>query len=459
MGYTWGYTLAKSLTIEAVRRYPRPDDRRYVKDANTRGLYLILEPSGLKRWALRYKVGTENKGRQYWYPLAPFGEDLEGHLDLNQARAAVQAWRGRIAAGELPHVVRAWQADAQEREQKLRDGAPTVADLGTLFRERYLESNTRRPDARMVAFHKWVVPELGGTKLVDVKRRDLNCVLEAVEDAGKLVTANSLARLLGQMFRWAVDRDYIPDSPAERLSAGKSHTPRSRVLTDEEIRAVSLVLDRDDLKMSTAIRIGLKLLLLTGARSGELAAAKWADVQVTGDMAQWTIPAQVTKGGRTHLVPLAPGATRLFTSLHALTGDTPYCLPAAERVRRASRAGSRRRMPTGHLDSHAIATALRRTILQLKKRKELTFKPFGAHDLRRTLRTGLSRIGIAADLAERVIGHAVRNPLVSTYDVYDRLKERRAALVKWDAEVRRILTSKPEDKVKELSTQRAARPN
>ena len=57
------------------------------------------------------------------------------------------------------------------------------------------------------------------------------------------------------------------------------------------------------------------------------------------------------------------------------------------------------------------------------------------------MRTGLARLGVPAELAERVIGHKPRNMLIATYDHYDRIAERREALNKWDREVNRILSA------------------
>ena len=122
-----------------------------------------------------------------------------------------------------------------------------------------------------------------------------------------------------------------------------------------------------------------------------------------------------------------------------------------ERVHGEGRLTERKVEPTGPLDSHAIATALRRTLRKINGLKEhkkvppdfkYKLRPFGAHDLRRTLRTGLSRLGFASDLAERVIGHTVGSMILKTYDLYDRMPERRKALADWDREVRRILANK-----------------
>ncbi len=268
---------------------------------------------------------------------------------------------------------------------------------------------------------------------------------------GHYVTAYALSRLLGQFFRWAVDREILTASPAERLVAGNRHTPRDRVLSEDEIRLFWSQFDRTDLPMSTALRIALKVILLTGVRSQEIALARWEHVALEGDMPGWTIPATAAKEAVAHYVPLGPTAVRLMKSLHDLTGDTEWLLPRGERVHGEGRLTERKVEPTGPLDSHAIATALRRTLRKINGLKEhkkvppdfkYKLRPFGAHDLRRTLRTGLSRLGFASDLAERVIGHTVGSMILKTYDLYDRMPERRKALADWDREVRRILANK-----------------
>ena len=166
--------MPKALTIESVRRLATPKVRRRIPDAHTRGLYLVIEPSGLKRWVLRYKVGTGNTGRQYTHTLGPFGEGKAGHLDLAQARAASHDWRTKIAAEQYPHVVKAREAELQEIERKALEISPTLGALADYFRDRYLRHHTKRPSARMMAFDKWLRPKLGHVKLADLKRADLN---------------------------------------------------------------------------------------------------------------------------------------------------------------------------------------------------------------------------------------------------------------------------------------------
>jgi integrase len=120
---------------------------------------------------------------------------------------------------------------------------------------------------------------------------------------------------------------------------------------------------------------------------------------------------------------LTKTAVALFRKLHDLTGTTEFVLPGKK---------------AGHLNSHVISTALRRC----QEAESFGIASFGAHDLRRTMRTGLVRLGVSTELAERIIGHKPRNVLIQTYDLYDRIPERRKALMLWDAEVQRIVSSK-----------------
>jgi integrase len=378
---------------------------------------------------MHYKVASKT----FWHPLGEFAATdapPSGQLTLEQARSHAAAWRPRIRSGEHPHDVAKRERDLKERAKSARSAAPTVAETVELFRERYLMPKTNRPDDRLIALRKHVLSKIGDAKLADVQRRDLNGILDEVVAGGRYVIAYALSRLLGQFFRWAVDREYLAVSPAERLVAGNRHTPRDRVLHEDEIRLFWSQFDRTDLPMTTALRLALKVILVTGVRSQEIALARWEHVDLEGDMPGWTIPATAAKEAVAHFVPLGPTAVRLLQSLESLTDDTQWVLPHGERVHGEERLTERKVKPTGPLDSHAIATALRRTLRKINGLKDgknvppdfkYKLRPFGAHDLRRTLRTGLSRLGIASDLAERVIGHTVGSMLLKTYDLYDQL--------------------------------------
>ena len=425
-----------ALTVEMIRRLKPGSARVERTDSAARGLQLHVEPSGVKRFVLRYAHTADGVTTNRKFVLGFFGDGAH-ELKLDAARALAATWRGRMKHGEFPHLEAESARHAAKTARNERAAAPTVANLIELFLEKYLAVNCRKPDARLVTARKWLLdPEdgIGTMLLVDVRRKDLNAVLDRMVAAGKPVAAYSLGRLLGQMFRFAVDEEMIDSSPAERLKKGKMHTERKRALDDNELKQLWHRLDDATLSMSNAIRIALRILVTTGVRCGDIAKAEWVDVKLHGKEPLWTIHNVKDRDeGRNHLVPLSPLAIEQFLALKALTGDTPYCLPAAERVRGAKRIVQRETVPGTHMDAHAISVAVRRC------QDAIGLKQFIAHDLRRTLRTGLSRLAIDASVAEAVIGHKLTNALIRTYDVYDRLPERRSALIAWGSHLQGVI--------------------
>src|SRR5688572_16700556 len=86
------------LTVESVRRWKPVAERMTVADAAVRGLYLVIEPSGLKRFLLRYKADKKT----HRYALGRFG-DGAGTLTLDAARSQANEWRDKMRRGVYPH--------------------------------------------------------------------------------------------------------------------------------------------------------------------------------------------------------------------------------------------------------------------------------------------------------------------------------------------------------------------
>jgi integrase len=155
----------------------------------------------------------------------------------------------------------------------------------------------------------------------------------------------------------------------------------------------------------------LQILLLTGQRRGELALARWSEIDF--DAATWSIPDEHSKTGRGHVVPLSPFALREFRALHDVAKRSAFVLPA----------------PDGKtpIDPKLLTRNLARAQERLKAKGVAAFT---LHDLRRTCRTGLAKLKIAPHIAERVLNHA-QEKIPGTYDTHDYLDEKREALEKW----------------------------
>ena len=189
------------------------------------------------------------------------------------------------------------------------------------------------------------------------------------------------------------------------------------MLTAEEIRQLWEVLDAHP-RLSMQVRIGLQLLILLGIRSGELRQAKWSDL----DQGLLTIPVdnqkvnpKQRKNAKPFVVPVDDFALELFEQLRGL--DAVWIFPGS----------------AGCISERVFSKATRRLLA-----KHLDIEPFVPHDLRRTMRTNLSRLKVPPHVAELCLNHSL-GTIIDTYDQHSYLDERREALEKWSQHVQVVI--------------------
>src|SRR5262249_20397405 len=159
----------------------------------------------------------------------------------------------------------------------------------------------------------------------------------------------------------------------------------------------------------------LKMVLVTGQRPGDVRLMEWRDVNLK--TATWRVPGPKYKTGEAHIVPLSTFALDLLQRARELSPDGAVF--------------SDRRKP---FHPRSLTGALRRWF-ELRPDVE----HFTAHDLRRSCRTGLSRIGVSRDIAERCIGHVVGSAVERVYDQHSYEREKREALERWGEHVRGLV--------------------
>jgi integrase len=222
--------------------------------------------------------------------------------------------------------------------------------------------------------------------------------------------ANRTAALLSQLFRFGIQRRIVETTPVQLLfRPGGKEKPRQRVLSDEELAAFL----KDPLACTRQHRLSqvITVLLLTAARRGELAQARWRDIDL--DAGTWTLPAANTKSGQEAIVPLTPWAVREFKKLKLAAGRSPWVLPGTDKAE--------------HVDPKLLTRSPAKCAERFKK---AGIAAFTLHDLRRTVRTGLGRLKIQRHIAELCLNHS-QPGIVGTYDVHSYLEEKRAALEQW----------------------------
>ena len=160
------------LTDVQIKKFTTPTARREVPDGKITGLYLVLQPSGAKSWALRYRVA----GKPAKLTLGPYPA-----LDLGNARRRAQEALGGIASGNNPAAEKKAAREAQKAGNSTADRVETVA---ASFIEKYVKRNVGESWAREAErlLTKEINPKFGSKRLSEVKKSDIHHLLDEIVD-------------------------------------------------------------------------------------------------------------------------------------------------------------------------------------------------------------------------------------------------------------------------------------
>ena len=388
-----------ALNVRTVESLKPKSTRQEIPDGLLPGLYLQIEPTGSRSWTLRYRHG----GRTRKFTLGKYPT-----LDLKTARELASKALRAVAEGRDP---------ARERKLLRSAGADTVASVAALFVERHGRTYRKRTyETATGMLNRHVLPRWGSRPLAEITRRDVIALLDDVVDGGSPVSANRVLAVVRRMFTWAIERDIVEASPCVGVRAPTPEVSRDRVLTDIELCAVWLAAERYGGPYGALVR----LLILTGQRRNEVAQARWAEFDLEARL--WSLPGERTKNQRPHTVPLPEAAIALLRSLPRI-GDE-FVLTTNGRV------------PAGGFGKH-------------KARVDALLPPdmseWRLHDIRRTVATGLARIGAALPVIEKILNHVGGSfaGVVGVYQRHDFADEKRTALDHWTKHVERLVRGDP----------------
>jgi integrase len=414
----------RTLTDRAIKslgKKPAKPGKTYdVPDAIVPGLAVRVMPSGLRSFVLITRFpGRRNPTRR---SLGAYGA-----ITLDTARERARVWLDLIRRGIDPRV-----EEERQRTDELRKQAHTFAAVAEEFIKVHV-SKTRQAAAVELSIRKEFIARWGERPIAGITWHDILTVIDAAVGRGAPYQAHNLLAYAKSLFNWAVSRpDYgLETSPCDRLKPkqiiGKKQA-RQRILSDAEIRAL----------WSSAETMGypygplIKLLLITGQRLNEVARASWGEFDL--DKRLWSIPAERMKAGAAHTVPLTAEAIKVLQELPRFKGDRLFSTTYGEvPVNGFSKAKNR-------LDD-------------LMAERLGTVEEFRFHDIRRTMRTGLSALPVPDMVRELVIAHA-QPGLHKVYDQHKYDDEKRHALNLWAVAMRDIVEPAP---VVALSKARAER--
>ena len=378
--------------IQTVK--PPTKGRLVVTDTEVSGLTLRVTEKGRKSWLIRYR---------------PKGQKQQNHVPglypaIKLADARQQAREIHVAARrglDLP------KQERREVEELRRIGIlpDFMSDLCNRYVEQHLKMNVRRWEAAKGEIENHIKPHLGELALGEVERSHVREMLAQVASKHP-VAANRALKRLRAVFNWAMEHDLAKTNPTLGIKMPTRERPASRTLSDQELATVWKATDR----LAYPAREYFTFLILTGQRRDDVRKMHWSEIDL--DRNDWAIPAERYKGDKLHLVPLTEAMVGILDSI-----------PFRE-------SGGYVFSPSGGSKPYGNVQKPKRAIEEASGVTDWTL-----HDLRRTLRTGLSRLGIRPDISERVIGHAVGGSLGQTYDTHEYRDEKLAALKAWGAHV------------------------
>lgn len=411
------------LTAIGVER-AKPDavKRREVPDGALPGLYFVLQPSGARSWAVRYRhAGRPRKLTLGTYPA----------LDLVTARKRARDALQEVAMGRDPGTEKVY-AKRKAREADV-DQDLALGALDT-FVARHVRPNTsvRSASGTEHLFNLHVRPHWRGKRLDALKRADILELVDRVVDRGSPVAANRVLAAVKRFLNWTVDRGLIEVSPAGRVKAPTEEASRDRVLSDAELRLVWLAAEKSGPPFGQLVR----LLLLTAQRRDEVGQMTWGEIDVRA--ALWTIPAGRAKNGKANDVPLSGPAVEILKGLPRIAGETDLVFTTSGETPFSGFSKCKAR-----LDVAMLARARKHAEDRGEDPDRVTIAPWRLHDLRRTAATGMARLGVAIHVIEAVLNHTSGqiSGVAAVYNRHRYLDEKRAALEAWAGHVEKVVGS------------------
>lgn len=347
-------------------------------------------------------------------------------MTLAEARTKAGEVLAQIDMGHNPAALQ--QAKREAAAAPVETFALAVED----FMAKHAEMHQKRPEQTRWFLNKYVLPTWRDRPVNEIRKRDVLALLDGLMAEGKGSVANRVFDILRKLFNWRLERsdDETMRSPCDRMKSPAPTKVRAVRLDSAHIIALWQAVEEAGYPWGPII----KLLLLTGQRRGEIASMRWNDLDLTRDRL-WKLEPEHTKAGRAHIVPLSqpvldiiqavprqiikpggPPASLLFTT----NGERP--------VSGFGRAKER-------LDKRIAGTP--------GTAQDTPLPDWRIHDLRRTVTTGLSSLGVPEIIKERILNHSPRGVTQRHYDQYEYLDERREALERWAEKVMGLVRLEP----------------
>ena len=386
------------LTDTALKNL-KPRERLY-KVSDRDGMYATVSPAGLVTFRYDYRLN----GRRETLTLGRYGAD---GISLARARERCIEARRAVAEGRSP-------AQAKQREKRRLAEAKTFGEFTVRWSaEARMADSTR--SMRKSILDRDILPMFKNRLLTEISADDLRDLCNKVKARGAPATAVHVRDIVKQVFGFAILHGEKVANPADDVGPSSIATfvPKDRALSPTEIR---IMLDQmEHVASYPTIKLGLKLILLTLVRKGELIHATWDEVDF--EKALWSIPKERMKAAKPHNVYLSQQALDIMVALRTCAGGSRYLIPS--------------RYDADKCMSNATLNRVTQLIVERAKAQKLPLAPFTVHDLRRTGSTILNELGFNSDWIEKCLAHEDGRSSRGVYNKAEYAEQRRHMLQEW----------------------------
>lgn len=373
-------------------------------DTTVKGLTLRVTAAGGKLWAFVYRV--KGQGPQ-WLKLGSYPA-----LTLAAARDKAKEYR-RVVDDKRDPI-----AEQRAAEAAALIPPPPVAPVLTVrtYAKTFVtfqkgKKKTWEKDEQAIAKH--LLPAWGDLPLASITRKMVADRLTEIAATGITIGVNRVQTLICRFFVVAMSQGLVESNPAARHIKRFKETPRTRTLSEAEIRALHTALEY---RPSAAADV-VWLRLLLGQRGEETAGMLWRELDLTART--WLLDGVRTKNGQPHLLWLPDQALAILTRRRAESSGEGRVFPALKDVH-------------CNTDEEKALYAV-----------AATFPDFEWRDLRRTFSTGLGDLGFDDGVIDRLLNHKAATVGRKHYNHAKYLPEKQVALAAWDREIARILKNEP----------------
>ena len=411
--------MKRTLTDAAVKRIIPPATGQEEHWDTLGGFCLRVSAGGKRAWVLmkRLKVGAKTLKR---FTLGEYPA-----MSLKDARAK---------AGQFIEIIDRGGDPSAEEKQALaevdRRHRNTFEGVAGEFVEKYAKRKIRSWARVERAFETQVFPSWRNKPIDAITRRDVNDLLDHLVEQGLPVQANRVLAYVRKLFNWCIERGILETSPAFQVKPPTAEQPRERDLKDDEIADLWKAFDG----LGTPFGPYLKVLLILGQRRNEVAMMRWQDLDL--DKAEWTLPRELTKAKRTHVIPLPRMAVDLIKAMPRISyipapGKSSVLSEFVFTTLGATPISGFGRVKERMDKAVAVARA---------KQERDPMAPWTLHDMRRTAATRMAELGVPVEHIGRVLNHAPRGVTSTVYDKHTYVPEKRRALDIWTAHLTAIVT-------------------